>query len=131
MKKILLVIFLSFISLVSFSQTVYGPINSSDFSNTDTIHVTTNVLYNTYRNKVVYEGDGIVPCGKAEIIEYKDTIDIITLNYNSDKSLVYLNNKVYKVFNKYNKIVLEQIRPIKEWEVIMFDRRYGNMEIIK
>lgn len=137
MKKLIFIITFFFVSIISFGQIYHAPIDTTEFCNIDTIHVTSRVKYShNLSYNMDYEGEGIVTCNDAKEVEMLSKIIVDTLRYNADKSLVYLytdsNNRphIFKVYNKYNKIVLEQILPINQEGIIMYDRRYGNRVIL-
>ena len=134
MKKLIFIVVFFLVSVFSFGQIYHAPVDTAEFCNIDTIHVTSYVRYShdlTYNMN--YEGDGIVTCGKAVEVEPRTKVLVDTIRFNADRTMAYIgtwNGRpwVYKVYEKYNKIVLEQILPIGKKHVIMYDRRYGNRE---
>ena len=133
MKKSIFIAVFFLVSAMSFGQVIYEVPDTTQFNNIDTITVTTDVIYNA---PMCYEGDGVTTTCKAKFIEKREKPIVNILRFNADKTKCFLGYHkgkyyIYKVYHKYNKIILEQEQPISSSKtIIIHDLRYGNREII-
>lgn len=133
MKKIIFTIVFILVSVMSFGQIIYEVPDTTQFNNIDTITVTTDVIYTT---QMYYAGDGITTPCKARYIEKREHPIVNILRFNADKTKCFFGYHkgkyyIYKVYHKYNKIILEQEQPISSnKQIIVHDLRYGNREIL-